>query len=285
MEVPAPEVAVCIPARRRGARLTGLLHALAQDGYPGKRTIYVGLDGPDPALAEEARSAGAEVVTLAVARGSYAARNAVLTSLPESVEIVLFTDADCEPIPGWTAAHVSALQDADLSAGAIRFEFDGNPTPAEFVDSVRNLQQERYVRQGGWAATANLGVRREILGAGFDSNVRSGGDQSFCRRAVEAGGRLVYTPQAVVQHPARGARELLTKSFRVARGLLEAESPPSSRPRSLRPSRSVLRLAAAESLETGPIWRFRAVLMDWATAAVISLAHRVALVRRRGLLR
>lgn len=276
-----PSVAVCIPARRAGARLERVLRALQADEFEGRRAIYVGLDGPDRLLEEQARSAGAEVVVLNPAAGSYAARNAVLRSLPSSIEFVLFTDADCLPLPGWTDAHLKALADADLSGGAIQFELSSAPRPAEFIDSMRNLQQERYVRVGGWAATANLGATRRALEGGFDETIRSGGDQAFCRQAVKRGLRLTYTPNAVVLHPPRRTIELLRKSVRVARGLATASELPSSRPQSLRPSRSVVVAARTQGIAIGRSWAVRAVLLDWANGSIKSIAHRFALKRAK----
>lgn len=274
-----PIVAVCIPVRSQGSRLEALLEALARDGAVHSRSVYVGLDGPNRTLEEQALSAGAKVVTLPTPAGSYAARNAVLDQLPPSVEFVLFTDADCVPLPGWTAAHLSALETADLSGGAVCFDLGPRPSPAQFVDSIRNLQQERYVNNGGWAATANLGVRRSVLGQGFDPRLRSGGDQTFCLRAVARGATLTYSPEAVVLHPPRNTLELLSKSVRIARGILAAEERPTTGPSSLRPSRRAVRRARSVGLANGPFWEVRAIAIDWLAGAPISMAHRLRLTR------
>jgi glycosyltransferase involved in cell wall biosynthesis len=195
---------VCIPVRDDGAGLRVTLRSIAaqRPGVP----VVVAVDGHDPVVEAVAREAGATVVVLPVSAGSYAARNAALDAIPADADAVLFTDAGCVARPGWVAGHLAALTRADLSGGAVDVTTSSRPTPAEFVDAARNLRQQTYVEVDGFAATCNLAVRRSVIDQmRFDGALRSGGDREFCRRAAAAGFTLTYTPQAVVEHPARTA--------------------------------------------------------------------------------
>lgn len=265
---PSRAVAVCIPARRPGTEIERLIRAINADGWPQEqRTIIVVLDGPDAELEGEARRLGAVTVALSQRKGSYAARNAAIDALGPDTEFVLFTDADCIPQPGWTESHVSALRDADLSGGAVEVVLRCQPGPAEFIDSVRHLNQESYAAQG-WAATANLAVRRAVAERRFDSSLKSGGDRRFCLDAAEAGYRLTYTPDAVVLHHARrSVRELLAKVWRVANGTPEDYM--TARLPSLKPAKWVVSRARRTGVSRGLLWDVGALGVQWLANIVV----------------
>jgi glycosyltransferase involved in cell wall biosynthesis len=166
-----------------------LLETLGALDWPRDRLrICVGIDGPDPSLEKLVRDFGADAVVLKENRGSYAARNAALDVVLEDCDFVAFTDSDCLVSPGWLHGHAAALEGSPLSGGAIDVTLRARPSPAEFVDRHRHLRQEAYVTVQGYAATANLAVRRDVLvQMRFNDALRSGGDAEFCLRARAAG--------------------------------------------------------------------------------------------------
>jgi glycosyltransferase involved in cell wall biosynthesis len=237
----------------------------------GQRVIVV-VDGAHAPTEEVGRAAGADVVVLDTPSGSYAARNAGIDRLPADADVVLFTDAGCLPRPGWVAAHVAALASADLSGGAVDVTHGPTPTPAEWVDRCRNLRQQSYVEDGGYAATCNLAVRRAVLDTHrFDARLRSGGDREFCQRVVRDGAVLRYTADAAVAHPARSTgRQVLAKARRVGRGLASLpESARATPPAARRPNRGLARRAREADLAVGPWWTVRVAWLDFRRARVL----------------
>lgn len=215
-----PSVAVCVPVGGAASGLPDLLTSLFAADYPNDRLrVVLALDGPHAERRRLARSWGADVVELAVPGGSYAARNAAVEATRDA-DVVLFTDADCVVPPGWVRAHLAALADADLTGGDVRLTADRCWSPAAFVDAQRHLRQRHNVEVVGFSATCNLGVRRHVLDQlQFDGTMRSGGDGDFCMRATAVGFRLVFAPEAWIEHPARASvRELVRKSHRIGRG-------------------------------------------------------------------
>lgn len=258
-----PAVGVVIPAYRETASLDLLLTSLARVEHEGDVHVVVAVDGAHPATVSVAQRHGVTVVPLAENRGSYTARNAALEALPDGLAAVFFTDADCVISPQWVRAHLRALEDADLSGGSVHFTFQGErPTPAEWVDACRHLKQQVYVERDGFAATCNLAVRAEVVRQHrFDGSMRTGGDAEFCRRV---GGRLVFTPEAAVEHPARSLGELRTKVTRLASGVpgqadrwRNRELPPR------RLTRGIWRRAQAAGHDVGPVWGVTACVLDW----------------------
>ncbi len=154
--------------------------------------------------------------------GSYAARNA--GAAVATGALLLFTDADCRPDPGWLAAHLARFARGGhvLQAGPVRMECGPRPTLWERYDRLRGIPQAAYVAHG-YAATANLAVPQAIFRAlgGFSTAHMSGGDGEFCRRAGAAGHGLILVDGAVVAHPCRkSGAETIRKSRRIKGGQL-----------------------------------------------------------------
>jgi glycosyltransferase involved in cell wall biosynthesis len=275
LPTPCP-VAVCIPAYGDPAGLAAVLRSLAVQDHPADWVdVVVAVDGPDRALEQVAERAGATVVVLPENGGSYAARNAAIQALPDRARVVLFTDADVVAPPGWITAHLQALSGSDLSGGAVRFTMSDPPTPAEWVDSRRHLQQRHYVEDLGFAASCNLGVRRDVLArVQFDASQRSGGDFLFGQHARQAGYTITFSDDAWIAHPARRrALSLLRKVDRVAAGAagLAGKGYPATG-RRLAGRDGAVASARSARIAAGPAWL--------ATVFVLEQMCRLAYARR-----
>ena len=175
------------------------------------------------AFAHQHRGAGIRVLVCST-RGSYAARN--LGAEQASGDILAFTDAGCVPCAGWLEAvrgHFASQPDSRV-AGPIEMTYAYDP-PAlvELMDARIHLNQDRYVAQG-WAATANMAMRRDAFFAlgGFHRRLQSGGDYEFGIRAMAQGHAMGWCPAMVVQHEARNTLPaLMQKRRRVRAGLAQ----------------------------------------------------------------
>lgn len=222
----APLVSVIVAARNAADGIIGLLDALARQTLdPARFEAIVVDDGStdDTAAAVAARGV-ARVVAREIRGGSYAARNSGLAVA--RAPVIATTDADCLPMADWLERGVEELErhGVDLLGGHVDIPLGDRPRLPEILDAARFLNQERAVRDLGFAATANLFVRRHVFDAAgpFDERFRSGGDAEFCDRATRLGFSLAYSPLAVVVHPPRTrAREIARKSFRVGFGVAQ----------------------------------------------------------------
>jgi hypothetical protein len=113
--------------------------------------------------------------------------------------VIAFTDADCEPAPGWLAAGMRALADADIVQGRVVPARD----PGPFDRTVR------VEREHGLYETANLFVRRRMFErvGGFQQLLALSPDESpfgedawLVWRARRAGARTAFSHDAVVRH-------------------------------------------------------------------------------------
>ena len=163
------------------------------------------------------------VLSSPVKRSAYAARN--FGAELAQTDWILFVDADCRLVPDLLDRYFDPPP-ADR-AGAVAGQVTGTPgqqglVPA-YIRSRRHLDQS--VLQDHpyrpMAVTANLLVRRAAwleLG-GFAERTRSGADNDFCWRLLDAGWTLEYRDGAAVTHDHRaGIRALLEQARRDGAG-------------------------------------------------------------------
>ena len=225
MMPPAREVSVIIPVRDHQERLAACVAALARQQTRYAVEIIL-VDNHDQFYPADYAAIDAGSLPIRVTHepriGSYAARNRGI-ALAQG-RVCAFTDADCLPQPDWIEQGVrAAVAGSGVIGGAVTMTFrqPRRPTWAEQFDSAYYLDQRRYVVSCGFAATANLFVRRDLFEAVglFDAALQSGGDQEWCLRAARAGHAAQYAPDAVVWHPARATwTEILRKARRIDGG-------------------------------------------------------------------
>lgn len=267
-------VDVVVPVLNGGRRFEECLLALrAQEGV--RHRILVADNGSTDGTRSLAETY-AHLTVHEPVRSSYAARNRAVREVV--ADVVAFTDADCVAEPDWLAKGLETLEKGGWDLVAGRVAFDAPRTAAGRHDALTYLDQKANV-QRGFAATANLFVRRGVLESlrGFDQDLASGGDLEFCRRAVASGFRLGYAEDAVVRHPPRESlREVLKKAWRIGLGhgaLAVADDAARRRwwsVRSLRPARTVLE--AGDAL---------VVAVELAVRMTTYLARRVGHARAR----
>ncbi len=212
-------VSIVVPVFEQWSMVPGLVGSLLRQSVQPDEVIIVD-NGSARRMIPADLPAHYRVLECGVA-GSYAARNHGVRNA--SGDILVFTDADCVPEDGWLAALLVAIGGSDgrIVAGHIDVAASSTePNAYEIYDMLRGIPQEQYVARG-YAATANLGLRRSLFErlGGFDARRKSGGDADLCRRAVAIGATLLFVPDAVVKHPARSTwSELETKARRVKGG-------------------------------------------------------------------
>ncbi len=151
-----------------------------------------------------ARSAGATVIR-EPAPGSFNARNRGWRSA--NADVIAFTDVDCVPRPNWLADLSEPFVDPSVAA------VGGDIVQAQLDSAAQRwMVERRFLDQGfnqramflPYFATANAAYRRstlEVIGGFDEAYVVAGGDTDLTWRVQElAGGRVVYRPEAAVDH-------------------------------------------------------------------------------------
>jgi GT2 family glycosyltransferase len=124
-------------------------------------------------------------------------------------DVFVFVDSDCAPSPGWLEAMVRPIRDEGevLVAGSVRFA--GYAT-------VRQPRERAYVTKAG---TASFALTRDVFDrvGRYEERFPGAEDYDFCLRAVAAGFRILFAPEAVVEHPADPLLKSLDHAFRYGR--------------------------------------------------------------------
>jgi colanic acid/amylovoran biosynthesis glycosyltransferase len=222
-QVERPPVSVIVPFAGTRAEAEDALRAVRSLPLrDGDEVVFADntkdgiVEGPAIAL----RSAVGVPVTVVRAtdqRSAYYARNVAAERARN--DWLLFTDADCRPAPTLLDEYFSPPPGPEVGAIA------GRIAPAAGQDSVlaRWAASREVLSQaasmelpgGAAAATANLLVRRAAWAelGGFLEGASLGTEFEFCWRLQDAGWRLEYRPEAVVEHLHRETLRAVLRQF------------------------------------------------------------------------
>ncbi len=199
-----PVASVIVPACDAERTVGGCLEALLAQDYPRDRLEILAVDNRSTdGTASVMRRYPVKVLVERRLQSSYAARNTGLAEARGSV--LLFTDADCLPDPGWARTLVAALADEDAGGAAGRIAALAGATLVERFQVEKHVLDAARAFTGPalpFAQTANAAYRRvvfERVGL-FDPSLVSGGDLDLAWRMQRAGWGLAYAPGAVVHH-------------------------------------------------------------------------------------
>jgi len=205
---------VIVPVRDGQFELPGLMAGLGAQTLARERFEVIVVDNASrDATAAVAEAGGATVVSEPVPNRARARNTGAAAA---RAPLLAFTDADCRPDSGWLEALLGCAGVAPLVAGPVVVSTAEPPNAIERFEKLWRFSQEGWVKLG-WAATANLCVRRDAFEAvgGLDPAYRRiAEDADFCIRAGRAGHALGYCPDAVVRHAAESRmRPFLRRAF------------------------------------------------------------------------
>jgi GT2 family glycosyltransferase len=201
-------VSVVVPTYKRPQLLERCLRALLeQDFERHSYEVIVADDAAEPRVRQlvaawGARTAGAPLVRYVAVtgtRGPAGARNRGWEIA--AGEIIAFTDDDTVPRPGWLAEGCKAMTPGvTAAAGRVHVPLPADRPLTDYELDIANMARAEFL-------TANCFVRRAALAAvgGFDERFTSAWreDSDLQFRLLEANGKVVAAPHAVVEHPVR----------------------------------------------------------------------------------
>jgi glycosyltransferase involved in cell wall biosynthesis len=204
-------VSVIIPAYQAGATIGRCLDALAKQTFPQTRYEVIVVDdgSTDETRTRIEAHDGVRLLTQDHA-GPATARN--IGAQHAHGEILLFTDADCEPAPDWIEQMVTpwfgvATRRTSHAVGAKgtyltrQREIVARFVQIEYEDKYDRMALDTYI---DFVDTYAAGYRRDVFLAngGFDPRfpVASVEDQEFSFRLAKQGYKMVFVPEAHVYH-------------------------------------------------------------------------------------
>lgn len=225
--VQQPFVSVVVPIYNGEADVAALCQKLFTQTYPAAKVEYLLVDNGSrdqtPALLTaaiaQAQTQGITATYLNETdiQSSYAARNRGIQAAQG--EIVVFTDADCQPEPTWLEQIVIPF--ADAVVGAVAGEImalPGNNWLEQYAEQAKTLSQTHTLAHAfcPYGQTANLAVRRAVfdqIGL-FRPYLTTGGDADLCWRLQRDGDwALRLAEQAIVRHRHRQTLDELKRQW------------------------------------------------------------------------
>ncbi len=198
-------VSVIIPAYNAAVTLEPCLAALLAQSYPRDGyEIIVADDGSTDNTADLAARFSEVRLIRSEHHGAAAARNRGARAA--SGELLLFTDADCEPTARWIETLCAAFTDPRVVGAKGTYRTRQRELIARFVQLE---YEEKYARMRRAATidfidTYSAAYRRDVFLAnhGFDESFPTASveDQEFSFRLAEQGHAMVFAPDAVVYH-------------------------------------------------------------------------------------
>jgi len=212
------DISIIVPTRNRRGKIDKCLRAIAQQTYPHDRfEVIVVDDGSDAPLATTVSPFSAHLQLQLVEQAKAGPARARNTGAKHAAgRLLVFTDDDCEPTPGWLAElhrHFQRWPDRAIGGETI------NALPENAYSSASQLLVDYLYEYYGAASPAgadgaasgppfftsnNLAVPAALFHdvGEFDASFpRAGGeDREFCDRWQERGYRLLRAPDAIVRH-------------------------------------------------------------------------------------
>ncbi|MFT5467079.1 MAG: cellulose synthase/poly-beta-1,6-N-acetylglucosamine synthase-like glycosyltransferase [Verrucomicrobiales bacterium] len=204
-----PRFSVVIPVRNGENVIGACLKALAAQSVGAE--LYEVIVVNDKSTDETVSVVGDFAVKLVEGegRGPAAARN--LGAKQARGEILLFTDADCEPKPDWIEKLTEPLDDPEISGTRGLYdckqpEWTARFAQLEYEQKYQILAKDEFV---DFVDTSSAAYRKSVFDefGGFcdEFGAAAAEDTDFSYQLARAGHKLVFCPDAFVfhQHPAQ----------------------------------------------------------------------------------
>jgi glycosyltransferase involved in cell wall biosynthesis len=195
-------ISVIVPAYNAAITLPACLEALRNQTLPPDEVIVVD-DGSHDQTVQIARNFGVQVLEQAH-QGPAVARNLGIDHARG--DIILLTDADCEPMPTWIAEMLRPFDDPRVMGvkGSYRThqrEIVAQLVQCEFEERYDRLEQRETIDFiDTYSAAFRLAVLRKL--GGFDPAFPQANneDVELSYRLAHSGCRLMFNRQAIVYH-------------------------------------------------------------------------------------
>lgn len=194
-------VTIVVPAYNAAATLEACLDACLRQTHADLEVIVVD-DGSTDDTRNIAESKGVRCESQEQA-GPAAARNRGASIARGG--IIAFTDADCVPHADWVERLLEGFDSEDAGAvGGTYGMINSDRLLPRIIHEEIAFRHARLRREVDFLGSFNIACRREAFEAvgGFDETFKeaSGEDNDLTYRMAQAGWRLIFAPEAVVDH-------------------------------------------------------------------------------------
>ena len=195
-----PRVSIIVPAHNAEKTIGACLGACLSQTHPNTEVIVVD-DGSTDATPRIAEAFPVHYIRQEN-RGPAAARNRGAAEATGS--FVAFTDSDCVPEPGWIAELLAVFAEGVVAVGGTYGIANPESMLARMIHEEIALRHASYGVDVDFLGSFNVMYDREafLTDGGFDEafSRASAEDNDLSYRLLDAGGKLRFTPHAIVKH-------------------------------------------------------------------------------------
>ncbi|HPO15675.1 MAG TPA: glycosyltransferase [Candidatus Hydrogenedentes bacterium] len=195
------EVTVIIPAYNAASTLAPCLTACLKQSHPAQKIVVVDDGSTDDTRRVVEQFAGIQYISQEN-RGPAAARNR--GAAEALTEIIVFTDADCIPHEDWLEKLLAGFSDGVSGVGGSYGIANPDFRLARLIHSEIVARHARFSREVDFLGSFNVAYRKADFDrvGGFDVcfHEASGEDNDLAYRLVDAGGKLLFAREALVDH-------------------------------------------------------------------------------------
>ncbi|MCB8944129.1 MAG: sugar transferase [Ardenticatenaceae bacterium] len=196
-------ISIIIPAYNAGHTIEACIRALQQQETNETFEIIVVNDASTDNTVEVATAVGAHQIISKGKLGKSGTRNAGAEAAQGS--ILLFTDADCEPLPDWIERMITPFRhDPDVIGVKGAYYSRQTELVARFtqVEVEERYDRMRQLPTTNFIDTYAAAYKRDIFleNGGFDTSLPEVEDQDFSFRLAAKGYKMVFVPEARVYH-------------------------------------------------------------------------------------
>ena len=213
-------VTLVIPTYNRSEPLKGTLDSILKtDNEPDQIMVVDDSSGDKSKKVCEAHELEVEYIRPENSINLPHARNVAIEN--SETEIIAFVDDDVKFADGWCEAIKTSFEDQNVGAvGGPTFEYNGDELKNPLIESDKNqniITEEGFIQDCStyWKPSkpvetdtlrgANMAFRRSVLEEinGFDEEYKGNSyreDTDICVRVSKAGYKLIYNPEAELEH-------------------------------------------------------------------------------------
>ncbi len=218
-----PNISIIIPSYRSRRYIDGCFQAIFQQTAAALFEVIVVESSQEHDITEYIARTYPSVKLITLPRRTFPGEARNIGLREAQGDIIIFTDMDCVPQPGWIETILRLQQESGyrVIGGAV---LNGTPNSvigtAEYIVEFNEFTPSRREGEARLLPTCNVALKKEVFEEhGYFEAIIKGSDTLFTRRLLKRGERVYFTSAFQVAHQNRAElRRFLHNQVELGKG-------------------------------------------------------------------